>query len=677
MDQDINKWLSLHLLAGPPCDITDDLNQAPLNSLVARHGDSLGVGFDKPFYMAKTAFSVLPEKENQIKAVAKLANVKVAVTYNEHIQAGYSNYYAVIEHVDYPGKSLAFVKDEVRSGYIPKGRMKLTVYAEVNGELKCHTPKDAEGNPKIFSFEPNDFVTFNIRSGEVNGNLLFNILIDDGVELREQSIEVPADAFYDTKPSIVLSSFDENGVYYITEGVTGAPADLGFTYKAYSGIKTCQLTVDSEYLEGLGVPQTIDVKNMSEATRSALEGLGFFFAEASGVGVVGFEDLVYEYSKAATYLGGGKPTDMMAATLSLEDNEGNKVSKAVKVQVKPDGAATIVLNDYDVWSNKVVDPVVKVAKGNTSLMMVESSLDGKNWSDYKQVTSADFHMGTITGLTPSTKYYLRVVYDDWMIISDVLSFTTESTLQLGNAGFEEWSGYNWEFNHNGSLGGQSSPMTYHKPYASGASDIWWDTNTTVTLRSSLTIGYTYFKCYPLVQYSTDAHSGSRSAQLTCANVGNSNSTISTNGDWRVGELFLGRGNDANNLGGFSRTSDGHSFASRPSSVTFWYEYAPYSSSDTFSAEAAVVAADGTVIAQGSVTRGSQSDWTSVTLPLNYTVTNKKAASLRLLFKASASSSHSCSNGGHYLEIAGKKNEGDKYRIKLSATLRIDDVQLNY
>lgn len=646
-------------------------------TLVARHGDSLGVGFDKPFYMAKTAFKVEPEKENLIKAVAKLANVKFAVSYNEHIQAGYSDYYAVIEHVDYPGKSLTFTKDETRSGYMPKGKVTLTVYAELDGELKCHTPKDGNGDPRVFTFEPNDFVTFNIRAGEVKGDLTFNILIDDGVELREQSIEVPADAVSNTKPSIVLSSCDENGIYYITEGVQGAPSDLGFTYKAYAGIKNCTLAIESEYLAGLGVPQTVDVKNLDASSRSSLENLGFFFAETANVGVVGFEDIIAEYSKNAVYQGGGKPTDVMDMTLSVEDNDGNTVSRTIKVQVKPDGAASIILNDYDVWANKVVDPVVKVTKGNTSLMMVESSLDGNNWSDYMQVTSSDFHMGTITGLTPSTKYYLRVVYDDWMVVSDVLSFTTESASQLVNAGFEEWSGYDWNFNHGGSLGGQSSPMAYHKPYSSGSSDIWWDTNTTVTLMSSLTMGYTYFKCYPLVQYSTDAHSGSRSAQLTCANVGNSNSTWATTGDWRVGELFLGKGNDANNLGDFTRTSDGHSFASRPSSVTFWYEYAPYSSSDVFLAEAAVLAADGTVIATGSVSRGTQAEWTSVTLPLNYTVTNKKAATLRLSFKASASSSHSCDNGGHYLEIAGQKNEGDKYRIKLSATLRIDDVQLNY
>ena len=72
-----------------------------------------------------------------------------------------------------------------------------------------------------------------------------------------------------------------------------------------------------------------------------------------------------------------------------------------------------------------------------------------------------------------------------------------------------------------------------------------------------------------------------------------------------------------------------------------------------------------------------SEWTEAVVPINYTVTNKKAASIYIAFKASTSSSHSCNAGGSYLEIAGNKGEGDKYRIKLSSVLRIDDIVLNY
>ena len=180
-------------------------------------------------------------------------------------------------------------------------------------------------------------------------------------------------------------------------------------------------------------------------------------------------------------------------------------------------------------------------------------------------------------------------------------------------------------------------MNYYKPWSSAESDIWWDSNTTNSLRPSLTIGYTFFKTFPLVHYSTDAHSGSRSAQLTVVNVGNSNSLIATNGTWYVGELFIGKGNDGSN-GDWKKTTEGHAFTSRPQSVTFWYEYDPYSSSDSFIAEAIVKAEDGTVIATGSVSGTSVSQWTEKTLPLTYGVTNKKAATIYISFKASGSSS---------------------------------------
>lgn len=635
-------------------------------TLVARHGDSLGVGFDKPFYMAKTAFSVVPAQENLIQAVAKLANVKVAVSYNEHLQTGYSNYYAVLEHADYKGKNLTFSKDETRAGYIPKGRMTLKVYAEVNGELKCHTPKDGNGDPKVFTFDANDFVTFNIKAGEVHGNLIFGIRIDDGTELREQSFEVPADAFSDTKPSIVLSSCDENGVYYITEGIVGAPADLGFTYKAYSGIKTCSMTVESEYLAGLGVPQTVDVKNMDAATRASLEEIGFFFAESAGVGVVGFEDIVHEYSRTAAYLGGGKPTDVMTVTLSLEDNDGNTVSRTVKVQVQPEGAASIVLNDYDVWATKVIDPVVTVTKGNTSLMMVESSLDGNNWSDFMQVTSADFHMGTITGLTPSTKYYLRVVYDDWMVISNVLSLTTEAAQQVGNAGFEEFQCV--DFLYTPQAGSQRAEPWY-LPW-NDASTAWWDVNSKRTLRKSPTVAYQNYKCYPTVSYiNSGAHGGGKSAQIASVATGQTASEIAS-GTSYPGELFIGKSNDQHQ-DDWGYASTGHSFSSRPSKVRFWYQFEEYDG-ESFYVGAEVRDAAGNVIAKAERTSSAGvSSWTEMTMDLNYSNTAVKAASIFMTFRSSTKSHPSVRKR----KLTYYNSDDDNHYI--GTVLRVDDVELLY
>ena len=60
--------------------------------LVAQHGDTLGYGFNKPYYLAEKDF-VVEAGVNTVEAEAKLANVKIAVNYHETISTGYADYY--------------------------------------------------------------------------------------------------------------------------------------------------------------------------------------------------------------------------------------------------------------------------------------------------------------------------------------------------------------------------------------------------------------------------------------------------------------------------------------------------------------------------------------------------------------------------------------------------------
>ncbi|MGN1046161.1 MAG: hypothetical protein ACI4QG_03600, partial [Candidatus Cryptobacteroides sp.] len=172
---------------------------------------------------------------------------------------------------------------------------------------------------------------------------------------------------------------------------------------------------------------------------------------------------------------------------------------------------------------------------------------------------------------------------------------------------------------------------------------------------------------------SSVHSGNAAAQVSTINIGNSNSMWATTGTWYVGELFIGSSDSSGN-----KVSSGHSFASRPSAVTFWYRFSAYSSDDRFGAEVQVLAEDGTVLASASIADGPQTDsWTMMTLPLNYTVLNRKAASISISFKASTKGSHSCDVGGEIFEIAGQTGTDNYSAVKLSSMLRLDDVELVY
>ena len=83
--------------------------------LVAQHGDSLGYGFNKPYYLADPDFTIA-KGENTLAAIAKLANVKLSVNFDSSIKDFYSDYYAVVKHNRYQGKSVKFTKSETRNG---------------------------------------------------------------------------------------------------------------------------------------------------------------------------------------------------------------------------------------------------------------------------------------------------------------------------------------------------------------------------------------------------------------------------------------------------------------------------------------------------------------------------------------------------------------------------------
>lgn len=640
--------------------------------LVAQHGDSLGCGFNKAYYLADKTFNVV-KGENTVEAVAKLANVKVGIVYDATISENYSDYKVVVKHNTFSGKSITFSKNETRCGYIPGGELTLEIWALIDGVWKVYSTVPGK-------YAPNDFVTFTITTDASEGSMTVKITVDNSVENKTETVEIPAYAVSQEEPSITLAGFDGTGhVHEFIEGVAeGNNATASFI--ARGSLKNCILTISSEYLKSKGIPSEVDFTDISSDLKAQLKAVGFVWDENmkesrtfSWIDFSGVIAKMYAETKSAT-------EDVVMAGFALKivdavNKEATSSFSIVSGSVKP----TLDIKDYDVWAKKIVNSVVTINKGNVSLVKYQYSLDQRNWTDFNVTPSQNAYTLTYetVPVETGTTYYLRSIYNgNEACVSPVKQVITENDAQLGNNGFEDWNTRNWDFNHNGSLGGQDSPMKYYKPWSSSDSDIWWDSNTTISLRPSLTIGYTFFKTFPLVHYSTDAHSGTKSAQLTVANVGNGNSTIATTGNWYVGELFIGQGNDGSD-GGWSRTSEGHSFSSRPESMTFWYEYAPYTSSHTFSAEVSVLAADNTVIGTGKVTPGSQSEWKSVNVPISYSVTNKKAASIRISFKASTASDFSCSNGGHYLEIAGSRNEGDKYRIKLNAALRIDDITLNY
>lgn len=633
-------------------------------TLVASHGDADGVGFDKPYYEAREPFTVGPQEIVSVEATAKLANVKVAVSFSDNLknELSYQDCYALVRN---NGKKLIFNKTETRAGYIPAGDLEFVLYVKINGVWKqyVHTP---------ITFHPNDFVTFSVNAGGGEGKVTLKINIDDTMEevvLDEVVVDSEDLPLGVEEPTISVTGFDQNGQITAVEGKVPEVKHLSLGAVASGEIGSAILRITSDELIALGAPASVDLMNADETTTALLESLGIWwqFDENNKKLAV---SLVEAYNNVITKVGykgydsnTGTCIPIASFGLDIEAIYGatKTVSKDVYVIYYPDVDASISLEDYNVWATKVVNPKLTVTKGDPSKFKIQYSADGAVWSD--------INSSTVTGLNPSTKYRLRSVFDSWYVLDDVIEITTEAAAQVGNAGFEEWTTQTYEYKELVFINTYESVyQDWSQPFSSEAAS-WWAVNSKVSMPDEITsLTVNEIKCFPTCGFSTSAYKGSKSAYIGVVNVGNANTAEVHSGTTYVGELFIGK----SSVDG-SHASDGHSFTSRPTSLSFYYWY--YSKDgETFCVTAKVYASDGTEIASSEITNGQSSNdaWKEYTLPLEYSVSNKKAAKIYISFKSS--------NKGGNASVSSKAErevDGKTVKAHFGSFLKVDEIKLNY
>lgn len=645
----------------------------------ARHGDSLAAGFNSIYYAGQAIVNVRPQTDESVTIEAKMANVKVAVEYGDNLKYDWPEYYVKVKSTTPCGRkrNLQFSQNEKRAGYLPHGNFVVELYVKIGEEWKYYHSPQMEALP-------NDFITFKVNTEKAESDAVLTARIDRDLEVIEKSLMMSSDWLPKDAPAIVQK--DGNGAdfgnqtFTIIEANNNRRSDLKADINVPGRIKNCWLEVTSDYLAGLGVPSRVDLAgDLEPSVEQALKSVGLKWMK----GMNGQRLAYVDFSGITAWLD-QQPcgSNLFNATFSLDVIDqrqavGQTQSEPVKfVQGKP-AFEFYDIPSYNCWAWKIENITTNVSAGNPERAVLEykKSTDGESaWT----VMTPSATSGTrtkdydLTGLQPGTTYNFRLTYNGNVQSQITKSATTEAAAQVGNSGFENWTQQTYEFDQS-SWGRGESPMKWYQPWS--GNDQWWDTNARASMKYDLTIGYTWFKSFPLVHYSTDAHSGSRSAQLTVANVGNSNSTWATTGTWYIGQLFLGRGNDNAD---WKVNSEGHAFTSRPFGFSFWYKYAP-NGSDTGRVQV-VVKSGSTELVSATSAISSASDWTQMRVSLgNYKNTNLKATHIYVYFLASTSSSHSpvAGNGGSYIEIAGQTRNGDPYRIKLSSLLKVDDIDMIY
>jgi hypothetical protein len=519
-----------------------------------------------------------------------------------------------------------------------------------------------------------DFVTFNVDTQRL-GDLSVEIVIDNGVDTVVKEIEVPAEAAPQEAPTVTMSGLEGTRISTIEADPKqhkGYKADI----VAMGGIESCVLDIKSSYLSSRGIPSSVDLATADQATVTALESVGLKFLNGMAgnrLSYVDFSGLANYISKNVTY-----HPDYEASvadfSLTVTDRSGKTAVSPVYTIAMDKSQAELVFSEYDVWATQLKGTTLNVTKGDPSkyvLKCVKASdmlYSSVQTIQPQSVVGNKVTFGAFSGLSAGTGYRVWAVYNgNAYNNTSEKSFTTENAQQVGNNGFESFTVNTFSGTHT---------TNWFDLWASGDSNPWWATNSSVTLDKSNTAAYPNYKSFPTVNMTSSAHSGNYAISVASIAVGDASSEVNWFNSWgdaQSGEVFIGKAdNTGEHKGGHEE--DGHAFTSRPSSMSYWYKFDSYES-DPYYVEVQVLDASGEVIGSAKKTdlSTSVSSWTQVTLPISYDITNKKAAKIYILFKSSATGKKT----SRKFTLSRYVNGEGTVTVHAGNVLWLDDVKLNY
>ena len=633
--------------------------------LFAYYGDPDGIGFNSCYYVADQLFHVAANSVETVDAVAKLANVKVAVTFGQSIALDHSEYYA--EVVAKSGR-LTFTRKEKRCGYAPAGELSLVLYVYVHDKWMCY-----RGEPVLC--EGNDFVTFNVDTERYGEMAEIQVVIDNGTDEVVKDCKVPAEAAVQDAPSMTVSGFTDNRLSTI-EADPAKHKDIKADIVAMAGISSCVLDISSSFLASKGVPSQVDLATADPSQLKVLESVGLkFMRDMAGkrLSYVDFSGLVDYISHNAAYSSDYEQS-CVDIKLTVTDKVGKVGSSQTYTIAMEKSQAEFVFNDYDVWATRIAGATLNVIKGDPSRYVLKCvAASDMLYSNVitlepQSVSGSKVKFGPMTGLSAGTGYKVWAVYNgNSNNKTPEQSFTTESAQQVGNSGFESFKVNSFSGTHT---------INWVDLWASGDSNPWWATNSSVTLDKSNTAAYATYKSFPTVNMTNKAHSGSYAisvASIAVADASSEWNLFNSWGDAQVGEVFIGKAdNSGEHMGG--HVEDGHAFSSRPSSMSYWYKLESYES-DPYYVEVQVLDEAGEVIGSGKRTdvKNTVTSWTQATLPITYEITTKKASKIYIIFKSSASGK----TGSRKYSLSRYDYSEGSVNVHAGNILWLDDIKLNY
>ena len=338
----------------------------------------------------------------------------------------------------------------------------------------------------------------------------------------------------------------------------------------------------------------------------------------------------------------------------------------------------VVANDYDVWATKAA---ITLAPSRMKDKVTSIALNGTSRSE----TFDAVGKCTFTGLTANTTYNAVVTMDNGLTYP--VSFTTEEAKAVPNGDFEDLvvtidnvtMNQGSKYNYLGASYQNTQTFTISEPTGwtsindqtciKATQNSWFAVpstyNTTLAWDSYRSFGLSHE--VPAVYDGLAAQSGSNA--MVVRNVGwDANGTAPSNGSYGTKKYCPNIPTVAKVSAG-QLSLDDNTFTVRPASLQGYYKY---SRDGQDASEKSVVTVTllngGAEIGRGSIELDAADAYTLFSVPVTYSVTNKKADELKIMITSSNRAARLIKVSDHL---------GEREASKYGAILTVDNLTFSY
>lgn len=629
-------------------------------SLTASYGDNPVLAWDTPYYEGNADAEIEADKTASVTIPCSVANSLLSVQFSniDKFDTYYSSYGVKVK---IGNTSLHIEKDNAgKSAYFRAGsELELTFCATLqdNGQ-EVSIPIKSDKLPAVY--EAGTHTKLSLTAAIPASGTILTV---DKVETEKVTVSETIPMEWLPKPKV--AGFGENNTLEYAE-TADAPANAVISYTTSSPVQDVEFTLDFKDAQYTDYNKTYTLSAMTDEERAALSNIGIVLPAIDGSSQEG-------------------KIDLSALTANLITDHGTEVENIVKVRVKANNRwssetgenykirvvkpeFSVSVQDGNCWTKEFAIDEITVTTGNIErikerLVYQYSEDGGTTWIDCDNTIKFDD--------PPTNKNYkVKACFRNCIDSNNIADAVLEAPTQIPNSDMENWSIETKK--KSGTLSKDKTYYTFH-PYANGESNSsWWDTNNNLAQGGTLALGIWYEGCFAsCVSYTEDAHEGNKAALMYLSGCGNSYANTSGTyvGGAMVGSLFIGSYN--------SGIVQGHDFASRPTSLSFWYKYKPYNS-DAFKVVISLKNGD-EEIATGTYEPAAYSaednSYQQATVDLTYKTTSKKATTICVQFLASNKTSLNESDFAKGTTI-NYPTIGN-WTVHMGSILKIDNLSLNY